>query len=241
MKSRAHHNDIKALKVGNGWVFEVNDIRRVVVDYFKAHVASDEWERPKLDGVDFASISDADNFSLVEPFSLEEIELVVKESDGNKSPGPDGFNFAFIKQFWYLIKYEVMIFFYQFHANEVFPRSHLSYFVTLIPKVKSPLSLKEFRPISLLGSIYKILPKVLAKRLSKVMNPLISKFQSAFLKGRHLEDGVLIVSEVVEVARLRKRECLILKADFEKAYDSVEWSFLEYMLRRMGFVGKWIA
>jgi hypothetical protein len=175
------------------------------------------------------------------PFSLEEIELVVKESDGNKSPGPDGFNFAFIKQFWYLIKHEVRIFFDQFHGNDVFPRSLLSYFVTIIPKVKCPLSLKEFRPISLLGSIYKILAKVLAGRLAKVMNPLISKNQSAFLKGRHLEDGVLIVNEVVEVARLRKRECLILKVDFEKAYDSVEWSFLEYMLRRMGFVSKWIA
>jgi hypothetical protein len=92
-----------------------------------------------------------------------------------------------------------------------------------------------------LGSIYKILAKVLAGRLSKVMNSVISKAQSAFLKGRHLEDGVLVVNEVVEVARLRKRECLILKVDFEKAYDSVEWNFLEYMLRRMGFMGKWIA
>lgn len=127
------------------------------------------------------------------------------------------------------------------HANEVFPRSHLSYFVTLIPKVKSPLSLKEFRPISLLGSIYKILSKVLAGRLFKVMNPLISKSQSAFLKWRHLEDGVLIVNEVVEVARLRKRECLILKADFEKAYDSVEWSFLEYMMGRVGLCDKWVV
>lgn len=71
----------------------------MVVDYFKAHMASDEWERPKLDGVDFASIFDADSFSLAELFSLEEIELVVKESDGNRSPGTDGFNFAFIKQF----------------------------------------------------------------------------------------------------------------------------------------------
>jgi len=240
MNSKFFHCCVK-LKEGNESVFEVNDIRRVVVDYIKAHVASLEWERPKLDGVKFASVSEADNASLVVPFSLEEIELVVKESDGGKSPGPDGFNFAFFKQFWYLIKNEVRIFFDQFHGNEVLSRCLLSYFVTLIPKVKCPLSIKEFRPISLLGSIYKILAKVLAGRLSKVMNSFISKSQSTFLKGRHLVDGVLIVNEVVELAKLRNRECLILKVDFEKAYDLMEWSFLEYMLRRMGFVGKWIA
>ena len=241
MRSRALWNEIKALKVHNEWVFGVEEIRKTVVEYFKGNVASLEWERPTLDGVDFASISNVDNISLVALFSLEEIELVVKESDGNKSPGPDGFNFAFFKQFWYLIKNEVRIFFDKFHGNEAFQRSLLSYFVTLIPKVKSPLSLKEFRPISLLGSLYKILAQVLAGRLSKLMNSVISKSQSAFVKGRHLVDGVLIVNEVVEVARLRNQECLILKVDFEKAYDSVEWSFLVYMLRRVGFAEKWIA
>jgi hypothetical protein len=107
--------------------------------------------------------------------------------------------------------------------------------------VKSPSSLKEFRPISVLGCLYKILAKVLTGRLAKVMNSVISKSQSAFLKGRHLVDGVLIANEVVELARLRNRECLILKVDFEKAYDSVDWSILEYMVRRVGFVDKWIS
>jgi hypothetical protein len=115
---------------------------------------------------------------------MEEIELVVKESDGDKCPGPDGFNFAFFKEFWYLMKNEVRIFFDQFHGNEELLRCLLSYFVTLIPKLKSPSSLKEFRPISLLGCLYKILAKVLAGRLSKVMNLVIFKAQSAFLNGR---------------------------------------------------------
>lgn len=222
VKSRMHSNGIKALKVNNEWVFGVNEIRGEVVDYFKRQVARSDWERPRLNGVNFASISEEDNVFLVAPFSLEEIECVVKESDGNKSPGPDGFNFAFLKQFWYLIKHEVRIFFDQFHGNEVLAKCLLSYFITLIPKVKSSSSLKEFRPISLLGCLYKILAKVLAGRLAKVMNSVISKYQSTFLKGRKLVDGVLIVNEVVELTKLRNRECLILKVDFEKAYDSVE-------------------
>jgi len=206
VKSRMHSNGIKALKVNNELVFGVNEIRSEVVDYFKRQVASSVWERPRLDGVNFASISEEGNAFLVAPFSLEEIECAVKESDGNKSPGADGFNFAFFKQFWYLIKNEVKIFFDQFHGNEILPRCLLSYSITLIPKVKSPSSLKEFRPISLLGCLYKILAKVFAGRLAKVMNSVISKSQSAFLKGRHLVDGVLIANEVVEMARLRNRK-----------------------------------
>lgn len=147
--------------------------------------------------------------------------IATPNSDGNKSPGPGGFNFAFFKEFWYLMKHEIHIMFDQFHANEKIPKCFLSYFVTLIPKVKDPTSLKEFHPIFLLGCLYKILSKVLATRLSKVMNSIISESQSAFLKGRHLVDGVL----VVDLAKKSKRECLILKVDFEMAYDSVDWSF----------------
>jgi hypothetical protein len=106
--------------------------------------------------------------------------------------------------------------------------------------VDSPLSLSQYRPISLLGSLYKLLAKVLVKRLSKVMNSIILVSQSAFLKGRQLVDGVLIVNEVVDLAKRAKRECLIFKVDFEKAYDSVYWGFLEYMMIRVGMEEKWV-
>jgi len=147
---------------------------------------------------------------------------VVSESDGNKSPGPDGFDFAFLKEFWYLVKNEVRILFDQFHGNEVLPKNFLSYFVTLIPKVKNPFYLKDFRSISLLGSLYKLLSKVLASRLAGVMNSIISQSQSTFLKGQNFVDGVLVVNEVVDTAKKLKCECLILKVDFEKVYDSVD-------------------
>jgi len=165
----------------------------------------------------------------------------VKESDGNKSPGPDGFNFAFIKDFWYLMKDDVRIMFDQFHANEVVPKGFLSYFVALIPKVSSPMAITDFRPISLLGSLYKLLAKVLAQRLAGVMNSIISKSQSAFVKGRNLVDGVLVINEVVDWAKKSNQEVLILKVDFEKTYDSVDWSFLEYTFVTQALSNKWIA
>lgn len=198
------------------WVDTPSEVRREVVEYFKKQVENDRRERPTLDGVPFASLSEEDNRDLILPFSLVKIEKVVKSSDGNKSSDPDGFNFSFFKEFWYLLKHEVRIMFDQFYANEKLPKSFLSYFVTLIPKVSAPMSLKEYRPISLLGCLYKIISKVLASRLSKVMSSIISGSQSPFLKGKHLVDGVLVVNEVVDLAQKSKRECLILKVNFEK-------------------------
>lgn len=177
---------------------------------------------------------------MIAPFTLEEIEKVVKESDSGKSPGPDSFNNVFLKEFWYLLKHEVHILFDQFYGNTSLPKSFLSYFVALIPNVKSPFSLMDFRPISLLGSLYKLISKVLACRLSKVMASIISNSRSAFLKGRNLVDGVVVINEVVDLAKKPKRECLILKVDFEKAYDSVDWGFLEYMMKRVGMCDTWI-
>jgi hypothetical protein len=81
----------------------------------------------------------------------------------------------------------------------------------------------------------KLVAKVLAARLAKVMDELIPNTQSAFIKGRQLVEGVVVVNEVVDFARKLGKECLIFKVDFEKAYDSVDWGFLDYMLRRFGF------
>jgi hypothetical protein len=170
---------------------------------------------------------------------LEEIEVVVKDSDGNKSPGPDGFNFTFVKAVWSLIKGEIRIMMDQFHGVELLPKSFTSFFVALIPKINSPFSLGDFRPISLLGCLYKIVAKVLTSRLAQVMDQLVAPTQSAFLKGRQLVDGVVVVNEVVDMAKRTGQSCFIFKVDFEKAYDSVEWSFLEYMLVRFGFCSKW--
>jgi hypothetical protein len=226
--------------VDDRWLDSPNLIKEGVVTYFENHVSAPLRARPKLNGVDFATISEEENAELISFFSMEEIEEVVRCSDGNKCPGPDGFNFAFVKKFWGILKDDFRILFDQFHGNSTFPKSLLSYFVTLIPKVSSPISLSDFRPISLLGCIYKIIAKVLAKRLANVMDSIISSNQSAFIKGRNLLDGVLIVNEMVDWVKKNKKECLIFKVDFEKAYDSVDWGFLEYMLQRCGFSEKWI-
>jgi hypothetical protein len=91
------------------------------------------------------------------------------------------------------------------------------------------------------GCIYKLVSKVLAARLAKVIGSLIPSTQSTFVKGRNLVEGVVAVNEVIDHAKKTRQSCLILKVDFEKAYDSVDWGFLDYILRRFGFSDKWRA
>jgi hypothetical protein len=239
IKARQRRNKVEALRTSVGWVEGPIPVRQEVVTYFRNHFANDEWQRPTLDGIEFPSLSRDNLENLTAIFTLEEITAVVKDCDGAKSPGPDGFNFAFIKEFWEVMKYEVRIMFDQFHGNACLPKGLLSYFLTLIPKVKSPQALGDFRPISLLGCLYKLVAKVLATRLARVLGELIPRTQSAFLKGRQLVEGVVVVNEVIDFARKEGKECMIFKVDFEKAYESVDWGFLDYMLRRFGFSTKW--
>jgi hypothetical protein len=139
IKSRGKKNFIRALRVGNDWLETPVKIRNATVVYFRQQVASLFWNRPKLDGIVFPNLSPDDNTWLTRPFGMEEIERVVLESDGNKSPGPDGFNFAFLKAMWGVVKGEIRILMDQFHGIGTLPKSFNSYFVALIPKINSRL------------------------------------------------------------------------------------------------------
>jgi len=86
----------------------------------------------------------------------------------------------------------------------------------LIPKTENPLQLGEFRPISVVGCLYKIISKALSLRLKKVISKVIDVRQSAFQQGRGLLDSVLVANEVLEEMKRRKKSCVVFKADFEK-------------------------
>ncbi|GKB71718.1 putative RNA-directed DNA polymerase, eukaryota, reverse transcriptase zinc-binding domain protein [Tanacetum coccineum] len=99
-----------------------------------------------------------------------------------------------------------------------------SAFITLIPKVHNPLIIKDYRPISLIGLQYKILAKLLAKRLADVIDKIVSHEQSAFISGRQILDGPLMLIEVIESYKKKNKKLIIFKVDFEKGYDSVSWT-----------------
>ncbi|GJU48519.1 RNA-directed DNA polymerase, eukaryota, reverse transcriptase zinc-binding domain protein [Tanacetum coccineum] len=115
------------------------------------------------------------------------------------------------------------------------PQGANSPFFTLIRKVSNPIFIKDFRLISLIGIHYKIITKILANRLSKVIEKIVSIEQSAFISGRQILDGPLILSGVIEWFRKRRKKMLIFKLDFKKAFDSVSWKYLDFVLHSLRF------
>jgi len=109
-----------------------------------------------------------------------------------------------------------MRFLSEFHRNGRLAKGINNTFIALVPKVDSPQRLNDFRLISLVGSMYKILAKVLACRLRSVIGSVVSDTQSAFIKGRQIMDGILVANEIVDEARRCKKELILFKVDSRK-------------------------
>ncbi|GJT96049.1 RNA-directed DNA polymerase, eukaryota, reverse transcriptase zinc-binding domain protein [Tanacetum coccineum] len=98
---------------------------------------------------------------------------------------------------------------------------------------------KDFRPISLIGSLYKIIAKILANRLVAVLGDIVNEVQSAFVADSQILDGPFILNELFQWCKSKKKQSLNFKVDFEKAYDSVRWDFLDDILKKFGFGERW--
>ena len=236
---RRAFNAIPGISIDGVWVQQPNTVKNAAVNYFQTRFSEQDYSRPFLDGVPFKAISQRQREQMTAPFSDLELKEAVWNCGGDKCPGPDGLNFNFIKKFWDIMRPEFRRFVDEFYAHGSFPRGSNASFVALIPKLNHPQSFNDYRPISLIGCMYKVIAKLLSNRLRSVMDGLIDERQSAFIKGRHILHGIVILNEVVEEARRSKKPVMIFKVDFEKAYDSVSWSFLDYMLFRLGFCPKW--
>ncbi|GJR88484.1 RNA-directed DNA polymerase, eukaryota, reverse transcriptase zinc-binding domain protein [Tanacetum coccineum] len=167
------------------------------------------------------------------------IEMCYLRSLSNKSPSPDGFTFGFYRQFWPIIEKDVYAAVNHFFNHGDIPDGCNSSFIALIPKVPDANLVKDFRPISLIGSIYKIIAKILANRLVAVLGDIVNEVQSAFITGRQILDGPFILNEVLQWCNKKNKKSLIFKVYFEKAYDSVRWDFLDDVLKKFGFENKW--
>lgn len=113
--------------------------------------------------------------------------------------------------------------------------------LTLIPKEKDAKVMSKFRPISLLNCSYKIFTRVLTARIGQIADRLIRNNQTAFIKGRFILDSVVTAHEIIHSVYHDKEKGVILKLDYEKAYDEVNWEFLLDILRKRGFGDRWIG
>ncbi|GKV29684.1 hypothetical protein SLEP1_g38589 [Rubroshorea leprosula] len=239
IKGRRYRNEINSIRINGEQYTGVEVIKREVAKYFQELFTEEKWRRPKLDGICFRQITQADNELLTANFSEQEIKEAVWNCDPSKSPGPDGFNFRFIMTMWEVVKDDIINFVREFHQHGKMVRGSNASFIVLIPKTGNPQAIEEFRPISLIGVIYKIMAKLLANRLRKVLSKVIGEQQMAFIEGRQLVEGAVIANEILDEVKKKKKKGFLFKVDFEKAYDKVSWDFIDYMMMRMGFCATW--
>lgn len=143
-----------------------------------------KFEHPSVDDLSIKHLSVSVNVYLIRLFSKEEVKQVACNRDNFKSPRSDGIDFEFIKEIWGDIKQDFMIFLSKFHINGILAKGMNYTFIGLIPKVENPQRLGGFRPILVVGRLYKVLANVFVNRLQKVIGSIISKSQLAFVKGR---------------------------------------------------------
>ena len=213
-----------------------SQIRNEVFNFYKDLYASRE---ESIENVDLnillenttPKLSDFEALSLEGPILHEEASKILKDMKNNKSPGSSGFTSEFFKFFWNKLGHIVVKSInYSFSIGEL-SSTQKEGVITCIPKGdKSKKYLKNWRPISLLNITYKIASGCIATRIKKVLPSIIDYDQCGFMSGRFTGDNIRLVYDVLNYGTIHQQNGILLLIDFEKAFDSVAWSFMEKCL-----------
>ncbi|GJR48534.1 RNA-directed DNA polymerase, eukaryota [Tanacetum coccineum] len=174
---------INGIMVEGNWITDPSLIKDVFFQFYKVKFQAQDSQISFPNLPHSQTLNSMDRDYLERLVTHEEIKEAVWDCGRSKAPGPNGFSFAFVKNYWDIIKKDLHDFINSFFASCDMPYGANSSFFTLIPKVNNPTLIIDFRPISLIGIYYKIIAKILANRLSKVIDKIVSKEQSAFIDG----------------------------------------------------------
>ena len=244
--NRQRKNRIEALNDLEGrWREGKKDVEDIILKYFnEIYSTTFPIDSEASLGAVGRRVSEAMNAELLKEFKEEEVWRALMQMHPTKSPSLDGMSPIFFQKYWDVVGPQVTQSVIHILRIGIMPNGMNDTYICLIPKVKSPQKITEYRPISLCNVIYKIIAKVLANRLKGVLPEVISDAQSAFVPGRQITDNVLVAFEVMHCINQRrkgKEGLMAIKLDMSKAYDRVKWGYLEATMRKMGFQERWIS
>lgn len=237
--SRATKNAITSLNHEGVTITNQTDILKAFQDHLKALLGSSS----ETATVNLAKLYPVglDLNHLAAEFSEKEVHLAIKGLAPNRASGPDGLSNEFVKTYWEIIKPDLMKLFQQFYEGSLDLSEYNRAKVIFLAKNEGADTVRDYRPISIINIIPKIISKVLANRLSGSLPVLISTRQSAFLKGRFISENFIATRELLHHTAHTKRPAIFTKIDFSKAFDSLNWDFLYEVLKVRGFPVRWIG
>ena len=218
-----------------------DEIKGEVLNFYKSLYSSKEQDIVNVDLNSILSnatpkLNDLEAYSLEGEITLNEAGKFLKTMQNNKSPGSTGFTTEFFKYFWQdLGSFVVQSINFGFSTGKLSPTQREG-IITCIPKGnKSRKYIKNWRPISLLNISYKIASGCIANRIKTILPSIIDLDQSGFMSGRFVGDNIRLIYDTINYSNVQKKKGLLLLIDFEKAFDSVAWSFMEKCLTYYNF------
>ena len=157
-----------------------------------------------------------------------------------KAPGPDGFISLFYKKCWNVIKYDLIEASVQAFYNHRTSKLHLlnEANIILLRKKQEASSMADYRPISLINSVVKIITKILASRLAPKLDNVVSNAQNAFIRKRCIHGNFIYAQKVIQTLHKKNNPALFIKLDISEAFDSISWPYLLEVLQALGFSQK---
>uniref|UniRef100_A0A803QGG4 Reverse transcriptase domain-containing protein n=1 Tax=Cannabis sativa TaxID=3483 RepID=A0A803QGG4_CANSA len=179
---------------------------------------------------------------MIKLFTSKEIKKAFFSILDSKSPGPDGFGAGFFKKMWPELGEEFTKAVESFFQTGSMPRDLHTTMLTLIPKVESPSKAINYRSIACCSTVYKCISKLLCSRLAQVLPTLVNENQGAFIQGRSIAHNIMILQDLLKnYNRKNISQRCIIKVDISKAYDTVNWDFLEAFLNAFRMPARFIS
>jgi len=254
-KRNYERKNITQLKTRNGEITSNKEQIRTELDDFYSDLLKTKFPPNEytdlndkfndfLDGLEIPRLTEDEQLSLECETTLEELESVLKTFQNNKSPGKDGFTKEFYGSFFGILGNHLLN-----SYNEAFLRGDLSVsqrrgIISLIPKDDACLTeISNWRPITLLNVDYKIIAKVIGRRIEQILHKVIRPDQTGFIKGRYIGNNVRLLNDLMEYTDANRLLRIFLFIDFKKAFDNIEWSFIHNSLTLFNFgpvIRRWV-